>query len=80
MAFITRGYLFELIDLEKCPPNFASELTRAANTQNRIRKKKISLLWIRSRNGSKPNCCWNTAKSMLIELATANRLPKKDVL
>ena len=31
-----------IIDLEKCPPTFASELTRAANTQNRIEKKDFA--------------------------------------
>jgi hypothetical protein len=31
-----------IIDLEKCPPSFGSELTRAANTQNRIEKKDFA--------------------------------------
>ena len=31
-----------IIDLEKCPPSFARELTRAANTQNRIEKKDFA--------------------------------------
>lgn len=31
-----------IIDLEKCPPTFAGELTRAANTQNRIEKKDFA--------------------------------------
>jgi AIPR protein len=31
-----------IIDLEKCPPSFAIELTRAANTQNRIEKKDFA--------------------------------------
>jgi AIPR protein len=36
--------LVRLISLEKCPHNFASELTRAANTQNRIEKKDFAAL------------------------------------
>jgi hypothetical protein len=36
--------LVRIIDLEKCPPNFGAELTRAANTQNRIEKKDFAAL------------------------------------
>jgi hypothetical protein len=36
--------LVRIIDLEKCPPNFAADLTRAANTQNRIEKKDFAAL------------------------------------
>jgi len=36
--------LVRIIDLEKCPANFAAELTRAANTQNRIEKKDFAAL------------------------------------
>jgi len=36
--------LVRIIDLEHCPPEFASELTRAANTQNRIEKKDFAAL------------------------------------
>ena len=33
-----------IIDLERCPPTFAAELTRAANTQNRIEKKDFAAI------------------------------------
>lgn len=36
--------LVKIIDLERCPPAFASDLTRAANTQNRIEKKDFAAL------------------------------------
>lgn len=36
--------LVRLISLEKCPPEFASDLTRAANTQNRIDKRDFASL------------------------------------
>ncbi|HLW72122.1 MAG TPA: AIPR family protein [Candidatus Binataceae bacterium] len=36
--------LVRLISLEGCPPNFDSQLTRAANTQNRIEKKDFAAL------------------------------------
>jgi hypothetical protein len=36
--------LVRLISLENCPEGFASELTRAANTQNRIEKKDFAAL------------------------------------
>lgn len=36
--------LIRLISLEKCPSEFASELTRATNTQNRIEKKDFASL------------------------------------
>jgi hypothetical protein len=36
--------LVRIIDLEHCPKEFASELTRAANTQNRIEKKDFAAL------------------------------------
>jgi hypothetical protein len=36
--------LVKIIDLENCPPTFAAELTRAANTQNRIEKKDFAAL------------------------------------
>lgn len=36
--------LVRLISLEHCPPGFATELTRAANTQNRIEKKDFAAL------------------------------------
>lgn len=36
--------LVRIIDLEHCPPGFASELTSAANTQNRIEKKDFAAL------------------------------------
>ena len=36
--------LVKIIDLERCPPTFAAELTRAANTQNRIEKKDFAAL------------------------------------
>ena len=36
--------LVKIIDLEHCPPTFAAELTRAANTQNRIEKKDFAAL------------------------------------
>ena len=36
--------LVKIIDLEKVPPTFAAELTRAANTQNRIEKKDFAAL------------------------------------
>jgi hypothetical protein len=34
--------LVRLISLDKCPPSFASDVTRAANTQNRIEKKDFA--------------------------------------
>jgi hypothetical protein len=34
----------KIIDLERVPPTFAAELTRAANTQNRIEKKDFAAL------------------------------------
>lgn len=36
--------MVKIIDLERCPPTFAAELTRAANTQNRIEKKDFAAL------------------------------------
>jgi len=36
--------LVKIIDLERVPPTFAAELTRAANTQNRIEKKDFAAL------------------------------------
>lgn len=36
--------LVRLISLENCPPGFATDLTRAANTQNRIEKKDFAAL------------------------------------
>lgn len=36
--------LMRLISLEGCPPDFASELTAAANTQNRIEKRDFAAL------------------------------------
>jgi hypothetical protein len=36
--------LVRLISLDNCPPNFADELTRAANTQNRIERKDFAAL------------------------------------
>lgn len=36
--------LVRIVDLEHCPSEFASELTRAANTQNRIEKKDFAAL------------------------------------
>lgn len=36
--------LVRLISLEGCPPHFDSEITRAANTQNRIEKKDFAAL------------------------------------
>jgi hypothetical protein len=39
----TRLYV-RLISLENCPPAFASEITRAANTQNRIEKRDFAAL------------------------------------
>jgi hypothetical protein len=36
--------LVKIIDLERVPPTFAAELTRAANTQNRIEKRDFAAL------------------------------------
>lgn len=36
--------LVRLISLDNCPPNFADELTRAANTQNRIERRDFAAL------------------------------------
>jgi hypothetical protein len=36
--------LVRLISLENCPPEFGTELTRAANTQNRIEKRDFAAL------------------------------------
>lgn len=36
--------LVRLISLEGCPPNFGSEVTRAANTQNKIEKRDFAAL------------------------------------
>lgn len=36
--------LVRLISLEDCPPDFGSDVTRAANTQNRIEKKDFAAL------------------------------------
>ena len=36
--------LIRLISLDNCPPEFASDLTRATNTQNRIEKKDFASL------------------------------------
>jgi hypothetical protein len=36
--------MVRLISLESCPPDFANEVTRAANTQNRIEKRDFAAL------------------------------------
>ncbi len=36
--------MVRLISLENCPPDFANEVTRAANTQNRIEKRDFAAL------------------------------------
>jgi hypothetical protein len=36
--------MVRLISLENCPPSFANEVTRAANTQNRIEKRDFAAL------------------------------------
>lgn len=36
--------MIRLISLENCPPDFANEVTRAANTQNRIEKRDFAAL------------------------------------
>jgi hypothetical protein len=36
--------MVRLISLEKCPPEFASDVTRATNTQNRIEKRDFAAL------------------------------------
>jgi hypothetical protein len=36
--------LVRLISLDNCPPNFADELTRATNTQNRIERRDFAAL------------------------------------
>jgi hypothetical protein len=36
--------MIRLISLENCPPDFSSEVTRAANTQNRIEKRDFAAL------------------------------------
>src|ERR1700693_4489900 len=40
----TARVLVRLISLEDCPADFGSDLTRAANTQNRIEKKDFAAL------------------------------------
>lgn len=43
-ALTSARVLVRLISLDNCPPNFADELTRATNTQNRIERKDFAAL------------------------------------
>ena len=40
----TARVMVRLISLEECPPDFGSEVTRAANTQNKIEKRDFAAL------------------------------------
>ena len=42
--FADARVLVRLISLDNCPPNFADELTRATNTQNRIERRDFAAL------------------------------------